>query len=145
MAELKTKLTQASVEDFINTVEDEQTRQDCWTIIEMMQKATGAGPQMWGPSIVGFGSYRYRYADGRQAEWMLVGFSPRKQNLTLYGLSDFDGFEQTLAQLGKHTRGKGCLYIKRLAQVHLPTLEKLILGSVVHKQQANPLDTPPAG
>ena len=84
MAELKTKRTQASVADFLNAIQNAQVRQDCWAIVEIMQEATQAPPQMWGTSIVGFGSYHYKYASGREADWMLTGFAPRKQNITLY-------------------------------------------------------------
>ena len=127
MAEAKTKPTKASVDKFIKSVTDAQTRKDCFTISELMKKATGAEPQMWGSSIVGFGTRHYRYASGREGDWPIIGFSPRKQNLTLYlmmyGLDDRD---ELLKKLGKHSLGKGCLYIKRLSEVNLPTLKKLI-------------------
>lgn len=129
MAELKTRPTGEDVEAFLAGVADEQKRRDCYTVLELMKKATGSEPRMWGPSIVGFGSYHYEYASGREGDGMLTGFSPRKQNLTLYLMAGFDGSEE-LARLGKHTTGKSCLYIKRLDDVHLPTLEKLIRGSV---------------
>jgi hypothetical protein len=130
MAELKTRPTDKSVETFLEGVPDERKRRDCFTVLELMKKVTKSEPRMWGPSIVGFGSYHYRYASGREADWMLTGFSPRKQNLTLYIMAGFDGSEELMARLGKHTTGKSCLYIKRLDDVHLPTLEKLIRGSV---------------
>jgi hypothetical protein len=130
MAELKTRPTDKSVETFLEGVPDERKRRDCFTVLELMKKVTKSEPRMWGPSIVGFGSYHYRYASGREADWMLTGFSPRKQNLTLYIMAGFDGAEELVAKLGKHTTGKSCLYIKRLDDVHLPTLEKLIRGSV---------------
>src|SRR6516162_9222152 len=136
MAELKTKLTQASVEDFLNAIEDEQTRKDCWAIAEMMEKATKAKPRMWGPSIVGFGSFVYKYPDGREMDWMLIAFSPRKQNITLYIYSDFEGYNELMAQFGDYKCGKSCLYIKRLSDVHLPTLKKLIQTSVRMKQKS---------
>jgi Domain of unknown function (DU1801) len=132
MAELKTKRTDASVDDFLNSIKDEQVRQDCWTIADMMQKATKAKPQMWGPSIVGFGSRRYKYNSGREMDWMLIAFSPRKQNITLYLASDYEGYEELMAQLGKHSCSKACLYIKRLSDIHLPTLKKLINASLKH-------------
>ena len=138
MAELKTKLTGASVADFLNAIKDEQVRQDCWTITEIMQKATNAEPKMWGSSIVGFGNSRYRYASGRENDWMQVAFSPRKQNITLYLSSGFEGRDEMLAALGKHSCGKGCVYIKRLSDVHLPTLKKLIKASVKHEAKTNP-------
>ena len=138
MSELKTKLTQASVDDFLNAIPDAQIRQDCWAIVEIMQEATQAPPQMWGASIVGFGSYHYKYASGREADWMLTGFAPRKQNITLYIMAGFEPYDQMLAQLGKHTCGKSCLYIKRLADIDLPTLKQLVHASVEHMRAANP-------
>lgn len=138
MAELKTKPNSASVADFLNSVEDEQVRRDCWMIVEMMQTATGAPPQMWGSSIVGFGSYHYVYASGREGDWMLVGFSPRKNNITLYMMAGFSQYESLLAGLGKYSTAKSCLYIKRLADIHLPALQELIEASVRHMIETNP-------
>jgi hypothetical protein len=138
MAELKTKLTQASVENFINAIPDENIRQDCWTIAGMMEQATQAKAQMWGASIVGFGSYHYKYASGREADWMLIGFSPRKQNISLYIMAGFEQYDALLAQLGKFTHAKSCLYVKRLADVHLPTLEKLVNLSVQRMRATYP-------
>jgi hypothetical protein len=132
MAELKTKATDASVADYLNAIENNQMRQDCWTIAELMQAATKAEPKMWGSSIVGFGTYHYVYASGREGDWMLLGLSPRKQNITLYLMGGFEQQEKLLASLGKYTHGKGCLYIKRLSDIHLPTLKKLIQESVVY-------------
>ena len=132
MAELKTKRTDASVDDFLNSIKDDQVRQDCWTIAEMMQKATNAKPQMWGPSIIGFGSRRYKYPNGREMDWMVIAFSPRKQNITLYLSRDFEGYDELMEQLGKHSCSKACLYLKRLSDIHLPTLKKLINASVKH-------------
>jgi hypothetical protein len=130
MAELKTKRNDASVDDFLNAIKDEQVRQDCWALVDIMQKATKSKAQMWGTSIVGFGSYRYKYSSGREMDWMLTAFSPRKQNLTLYIWPGFEGYDELMAQLGKHSCGKACIYIKRLSDIHLPTLKKLINGSV---------------
>ena len=132
MADIKTKRNDASVDDFLNAIKDEQVRKDCWVIVDIMQKATNAAPKMWGSSIVGFGSSHYKYASGREGDWMQVAFSPRKQNITLYISSGFEGRDELLAQLGKHSCGKGCVYIKRLSDVHLPTLKKLIKASVKH-------------
>src|SRR5258707_9511157 len=109
MAELKTKLNQASVADFLNAIHEEHIRQDCWAIVDIMQEATHAKPQMWGASIVGFGSYHYKYASGREGDWMLIGFSPRKQNITLYIMAGFEQYDEMLARLGKHACGKSCL------------------------------------
>lgn len=130
MAELKTKRTKASVTGFLNAIKDDQMREDCWTIAGMMEKTTKAKPAMWGPSIVGFGSCRYKYPGGREMDWMLVAFAPRKQNIALYTVSDFKGRAQLMSQLGKHSAGKSCVNIKRLSDIHLPTLKKLIEGSV---------------
>jgi hypothetical protein len=138
MAELKTKLTDASVDDFLNAIKDEQVRQDCLAVTEIMQKATKAAPKMWGASIVGFGSYHYKYASGREADWMLTGFSPRKQNLTLYVYPGFEGYDELMAQLGSFSCGKSCIYIKRLSDLHLPTLRKLVTASVKHMLKTYP-------
>ena len=126
MAELKTKLNDASVEDFLNNVENEQKRKDSFEIIKMMQQATKEEPKMWGPAIIGFGSYHYKYESGREGDMPIIGFSPRKQNLTLYvGLGE-DSQNPLLKKLGKHTTGKVCLYIKKLADVDRTVLQKLI-------------------
>jgi hypothetical protein len=135
MAELKTKVNKASVDKFIKGVKDEQTRDDCFKIAEMMQKITKAEPKMWGTSIVGFGTYHYKGASGREGDWFVAGFSPRKQNLTLYIMTGFDEYEDLLAKLGKHSTGKACLYIKRLADVDLKVLKELITKSVKHMQK----------
>ncbi len=138
MAELKTKLNDASVDDFLNSIKDEQVREDCRTIAEIMRKATNAEPKMWGSSIVGFGSYHYKYASGREGDWMLTAFSPRKQNITLYIYGGFEGYDELMAQLGKYSCGKSCVYVKRLSDVHLPTLKKLVKASVKHMLKTYP-------
>ncbi len=138
MAEPKTKLTDASVEDFLDAVKDEQVRDDCREIAKIMQEATKAPPKMWGTSIVGFGSYHYKYASGREGDWMLTAFSPRKQNLTLYVFGGFEGYDELMDKLGKYTCGKSCIYIKRLSDLHLPTLKKLIKASVKHMLKTYP-------
>jgi hypothetical protein len=130
MAELKTQRTDASVEGFLNDVTNEKKREDSFAILELMREVTGEDPAMWGPSIVGFGSYRYRYASGREGAWPLVGFSPRKRNLTLYIMSGFDNYEALLADLGKYKTGKACLYINKLEDVDLSTLRELVRQSV---------------
>ena len=126
MAELKTKLNDASVEDFLNKVEDDQKRKDSFEIIKMMRHATKEEPKMWGPAIIGFGSYHYKYESGREGDMPIIGFSPRKQNLTLYVGLGGDSENQLLKKLGKHTTGKVCLYIKKLADVDRTVLQKLI-------------------
>ena len=128
--ENKTQITKASVEDFLNAVEHAGKRRDGFTILEMMREVTGMEPAMWGPSIVGFGSYHYTYASGREGDFPVTGFSPRKQNLTLYIMPGFDAYESLLSKLGKHTLGKSCLYIKKLADVDLEVLKELVAKSV---------------
>jgi len=137
MAELKTKATKASVGKFIKGIKDEQVRKDCIQIMEIMKKVAKAEPKMWGTSIVGFGTYHYKYASGREGEWMLIGFSPRKQNLTLYIMSGFDEYDSLLKKLGKHVTGKSCLYIKKLEDVDVKVLRELVTKSVKHMQKAN--------
>ncbi|NNF64786.1 MAG: DUF1801 domain-containing protein [Acidimicrobiia bacterium] len=132
MAELKTKKNEGDVEAFINSVEDDVKRQDCHKLIELMSSVTGDKPTMWGEKIVGFGSYHYKYASGREGDWMAVGFSPRKANLTLYLMSGFNEYEALLSKLGKHTTGKSCLYIKRLEDVDTDVLRELVATSVAH-------------
>jgi hypothetical protein len=127
VAQIKTKPTSSSVEDFINTVPDEQKRKDSNAIIAMMQKATNDEPKMWGTSIIGFGDLRYKSpATGRQVDWFKVGFSPRKANLTLYLGLDVKQHAEVLNKLGKHKTGVGCLYINKLQDVDVKVLDKLI-------------------
>src|SRR5689334_1393565 len=130
MAKLKTKPTHASVKDFLNQIPDEATRQDCIAIAQIMEEITGEKPKMWGPSIVGFGSYHYKYDSGREGDWLVTGFSPRKKDLTLYMMMGFEKHPELMEKLGKHSAAKSCLYIKRLSDVHVPTLKKLIKSSV---------------
>lgn len=132
MAEAKTKPTKQSVTAFLNKVSDPTKRADCDTLVELMRKVTGEEPKMWGPSIVGFGSYHYTYASGREGDWPLTGFSPRKDSLVLYIMSGFTRYEGLLAKLGKHKTGKSCLYVKRLADVDRKVLGELVKLSVQH-------------
>ena len=130
MATPKTTVNDASVEDFINKVEDEVKKQDSLALLNMFSRATGEKPKMWGSSIIGFGSYHYKSEKSRQeGDWMLTGFSPRKQNLTLYVMPGFDDYQDLLADLGKHKTSVGCLYINKLADVDTAVLEKLIQRS----------------
>ena len=138
MTELKTKRNDASVEDFLSSIEHEQKRQDAFTISALMQEVTGSEPQMWGTSIIGFGSYHYKYASGREGDFMLVGFSPRKQNLTLYIMPGFEHYDELLNKLGKHKIGKSCLYINKLADVDQDVLRQLVKHSVEHMKATNP-------
>ena len=135
MAENKTVPTDQPVEDFLNALADEQKRKDSFTLVELIREVTGLEPTMWGSSIVGFGSYHYTYVSGRQGDTILAGFSPRKQNLTIYNMGGVDLDDALLKKLGKHTAGKGCLYIKRLDDVDLPTLKLLIAKSLERIQQ----------
>jgi hypothetical protein len=135
MAENKTKQTEASVEDFLNGVADEQQRQDAFKLLALMQQITKTEPKMWGPSIVGFGKVHYKYASGREGDMGLAGFSPRKGNLTIYLSPGTEAYGPLLAKLGKHKTGKVCLYIKRLDDVHLPTLKELVRQSVKFNKQ----------
>ena len=137
MTELKTKPNDQDVEAFLNGVEDEKKREACFAVMEIMEKATGEKGKMWGDSIVGFGTYRYKYASGRQAEWMLTGFSPRKRNLTLYIMSGFDAYDDLLGDLGKYKTGKSCLYINKLEDVDIEVLTDLVEQSVQHMIETN--------
>ena len=126
MAELKTQVTKASVTAFLNSIPDERKRRDCFTLVEMMESATKARPEMWGPAIVGFGRYAYKYPSGKEMQWFVVGFSPRKANLTLYLLPGVERYPEHMKKLGKHSTSKSCLYIKTLDEVHLPTLKSMV-------------------
>src|SRR5271166_1128042 len=130
MAENKTKPTQVSVAAFIDAITDQTRRVDAEALVKLMQSASGEKPKMWGPSIIGFGSCHYQYDSGREGDMPLIGFSPRKAANVLYGAIGFSGAEALLAKLGKHTTGKGCLYIKRLADIDQKVLEALVTKSV---------------
>jgi hypothetical protein len=135
MTENKTIPTDQSVDDFLNALDDAQKRKDSFALLDLMREVTGMEAKMWGSSIVGFGSYHYRYASGREGDTMLVGFSPRKQNLTIYNMGSIDPDDERFKELGKHTTGKGCLYIKRLDDVDLPTLKALIEASFTRAKE----------
>lgn len=137
MAEVKTKPSARSVERFLNGIADSQTRKDCSRLVGIMKRATKATPTMWGPSIVGFGRYHYKYASGREGDWFLVGFSPRKQNLTLYVMAGFERYDALMRKLGKYKTGKSCLYIKSLDDVDLGVLTELVERSVEHVARAH--------
>lgn len=130
MAELKTKLNDASVNKFLNSVVDKEKREDCFSVLELMKKITRSEPKMWGSSIVGFGIYHYKYASGREGDWFLCGFSPRKQNLTLYIMSGFSKYDGLMKKLGKYKTGKSCLYINNLEDIDMKVLKELITESV---------------
>lgn len=127
---LKTKLNDSSVEAFLDSVPDEKIRADSYQILDLMREITEEEPKMWGSSIIGFGSYRYKYASGQEGDWMLVGFSPRKQALSLYIMSGLNQAESLLSRLGKFSKGKGCLYIKKLEEIDLEVLKELVKLSV---------------
>jgi hypothetical protein len=136
MAELKTKRTAQSVDAFLRGLKDAPRQRDCRTVAALMKRVTGKKPEMWGPSIVGFGSYRYKGASGREGDWFLTGFSPRKQNLTLYLISGFKGAEGLLKKLGRHSKSGGsCLYLKSLADVDLEVLRQLVERSVAETRK----------
>ncbi len=130
MAELKTKVNEGSVIKFLDSIEDETKRKDSYLLFEMMQKANEDKAKMWGDSIVGFGEYHYVGKSGREGDWFLTGFSPRKQALTLYALGHWEPHAELLAKLGKYSLGTGCLYIKRLSDVDMSVLNTLIVEAV---------------
>jgi Domain of unknown function (DU1801) len=131
MAENKTKATNVSVTAFIEALSDEDKRADARTLVKLLQNAAGEKPKMWGPSIIGFGSYHYTYDTGREGDMPVVAFSPRKAATVLYGLSEA---EALLPKLGKHTRGKGCVYIKKLADVDQKVLKAMVVKSVAARR-----------
>jgi hypothetical protein len=130
MAEPKTKATKESVTTFLNKVEDKTRREDCFAVLEMMRDVTKEEPKMWGSSMVGFGRYHYKYESGREGEWPVTGFSPRKGDLTVYIVPGFDIAPDLMKRLGKYKTGKSCLYIKSLADVDRKVLKQLIDKSV---------------
>lgn len=136
MAELKTKQNERSVAGFLKSIPDAQQREDSIALVKLLQEVTRKEPKMWGSSIVGFGSYHYKYESGHEGDSCIVGFSPRKQSLTLYIMSGFGESAALLKKLGKHKTGQACLYIKRLEDVDLPTLKKLVQQSVKKMSRA---------
>lgn len=135
MSSPKTSLNKNSVHDFLNSVEDEKKREDAFRFLEFFERVSGEPAKMWGDSIVGFGSYHYVYASGREGDWMLTGFSPRKQQFSLYLMSGFKGFEDLLAKLGKHKTAKACLYVKKWEDLDHEVLEELVLKSIEHVKE----------
>ena len=126
MAELKTKPGDESVDAYLEAVADPERRAECLALLELMREATGLEPRLWGGTMVGFGSYHYKYASGQEGDWFLVGFAPRKRELTLYLGGGLEPHRESLAKLGKHKTGKGCLYLKRLSQVDLDVLREMV-------------------
>lgn len=137
-SEPKTKPTKRSVAQFLAAVKDEDRRRDCKTVLSIMKDATKSAPQMWGPSIVGFGTYHYVGASGREGDWPRIAFSPRKVDLTLFIMPGFDQYAELMRKLGKVKTGKACLYIKSLDDVHLPTLMALINQAVAYMKRRYP-------
>ena len=136
MSTIKTTVNDASVTEFISSVPDATKREDSFALLELFSKVTGEKPKMWGSSIIGFGQYHYKSERSKQeGDWPLTGFSPRKQNLTLYIMLGFDDYTDLLANLGKHKTSKGCLYINKLTDVNMAVLEKLIKQSFVAMQK----------
>lgn len=132
----KTRKTDASVQAFLESVEDPRKREDCFALVALMAEVTGHEARMWGDAIVGFGDYHYKYASGREGDWFLAGFAPRRQDLTVYITAGFDAYGPLLDRLGKHKTGKSCLYLKRLADVDLAVLRELVQRSVEHMRNA---------
>ena len=137
MAENKTKTTEASVESYFKAITNQARRKDCEALAKLMSKATNETPKMWGTSIVGFGSYHYKYESGREGDACLVGFSSRKGDISIYGLNAAPSHAELTAKLGKHKAGKGCLYIQNLADVDLKVLEKLVAEAAKAKNHAH--------
>jgi Domain of unknown function (DU1801) len=137
VATLKTQPTDDDAGAFIAAIEDPQKRADSEAICALMAEETGEPPRMWGTSIVGFGSYHYRYASGREGDWMALGFAPRKANLTLYLMDGFGGYEELLGRLGPYSTGKSCLHIKRLADVDVGVLREMLTRSYRHTAGQN--------
>ena len=137
MAELKTRQNDASVDEFLVGAADERKRADCYALLDLMREVTGDEPSMWGDSIVGFGSYRHRHRSGQSGEWFLTGFSPRKRNLTIYIMSGFDRYADIMAGLGKFKNSASCLYVKRLSDINLDALRKLVRSSYDDMKEAN--------
>jgi hypothetical protein len=135
MTELKTRPNEKNVKEFLNSVENNRRRQDSLELLKIMEEVTQEEPVMWGDSIVGFGSYHYKYASGREADWLAIGFSPRKQSLTVYIMDGFDKYDDLLEKLGKHKTGKSCLYINKLDDVNIAILKDLISESMKYVKE----------
>ncbi|MEO8649280.1 MAG: DUF1801 domain-containing protein [Acidobacteriota bacterium] len=131
-----TRETEASVEDFLNSVENEERRSDAFRVLEMFKRVTGLKSKMWGTAIVGFGNHPITYADGGRLDWMMTGFSPRKQTMTLYVISDSPNQPALLEKLGRHSTSRSCLYIKRLSDIDETVLEKIIKDAYDHSEKS---------
>lgn len=137
MSGIKTQRNDGDVRAFLSSVENKRRREDAFVILDVMTEVTGEVAEMWGASIIGFGRYQYINGSGKTADWMYVGFSPRKQSMTLYIMDGFDEYDSLLGQLGKHKTGKSCLYINKLADVDMDVLKKLVAQSVDHMRTTN--------
>lgn len=138
MATLKTSPNDADVLSFLHSVENQQRREDALFLHDFIMKITGEAPTLWGPAIVGYGKYHYVYDSGREGDWFLTGFSPRKQNTTIYIMAGFSRYEELMQQLGKHKTGKSCLYVNKLSDIDLGVLEELIRQSIAHLRKKYP-------
>lgn len=132
MSDLKTQKNDGDIFKFLENVDNQQRKEDSFKILSLMTKIVGEEPKMWGTSIIGYGSYHYKYESGREGDWFLTGFSPRKQNLTLYIMAGFDEYDDLMSKLGKHKTGKSCLYINKLSDIDMDVLEQLVTKSVAH-------------
>lgn len=135
MAELKTKKNDSDIIAFLNKIDNEEKKTDCFKLLELFEQLTNETPKMWGTSIVGFGSYHYKYDSGREGEWFLTGFSPRKQNLTIYIIAGFGDYDAIMQGLGKYKTGSSCLYTKKLSDIDLEKLKTLVEKSVAHLKE----------
>jgi len=130
MTELKTKMNDSNIVEFLNGIANEDRKKDCFKLLEIMKQCTDETPKMWGKSIVGFGSYHYKYDSGREGDWFLTGFSPRKQNLTIYITAGFKEYDEIMKKLGKYKTGSSCLYVKKLSDIDIDELKILVEKSV---------------
>ena len=135
MSDLKTQLNDGDVVQFLESVENQRRKEDAFEILELMNDVIGEEPKMWGTSIIGYGSYHYKGKSGREGDWFLAGFSPRKQNMSLYIMAGFDEYDDLMSKLGKHKTGKSCLYINKLADVDIDVLKELVAASVKHMKE----------
>lgn len=138
MSDLKTQPNDLDVGIFLNEIEDEQKRADCFELLDLMTEITGETPIMWGKNMVGFGSYHYKYDSGREGDWFLTGFSPRKQNLTIYIMAGFEKYEDTMSRLGKYKTGSSCLYVKKLSDIDTEQLKVLVKKSEADMKKRYP-------
>lgn len=135
MSDLKTKPGRGSVVTFLNSIDDEQKRNDTYMLLNLMEEVSGEKPLMWGASIIGFGTYHYKYESGREGDWFLTGFSPRKHNFSIYIMSGFSNYDELMGKLGKHKTGKSCLYVNRLSDIEIEVLNQLVRESVKYMKQ----------